>query len=138
MKQVFVDTSALIALGNKRDAFHQAARRVNHELQRQNCLFVTTMAVVLEFGNAFSPVRLRQTATTLIEALRESERWMCMELDELLFQKAFERYKQVQDKEWGLVDCLSMIIAKEAGIMEIFTTDHHFEQAGFTILLPSQ
>jgi predicted nucleic acid-binding protein len=136
MKQVFVDTSALIALGNKRDAFHQAAYRVNAELQRQRCSFVTTGAVVFEFGNAFSPLRLRQTAITLIRALRESERWTCMPLDDRLFQKAFERFQHVRDKEWGLVDCLSMIVAEEASITEIFTTDHHFEQAGFRILLP--
>lgn len=61
-----------------------------------------------------------------------------MTLDDTLFQKTFDRFKHVQDKEWGLVDCLSMIVAEEAGIVEIFTTDHHFEQAGFTILLPPQ
>lgn len=138
MKQVFVDTSALIALGNTRDAVHSVARQVNHELQRQHVHFVTTVAVVLEFANAFSSVRLRRTAITLIEALRASERWTCVELDDVLFQHAFDRYKQVQDKEWGLVDCLSMVVAQDAGILEIFTTDHHFEQAGFTILLPPQ
>lgn len=36
------------------------------------------------------------------------------------------------DKEWGLVDCTSIVLAKEMGIHEIFTTDHHFEQAGFS------
>lgn len=138
MKQVFVDTSALIALGNARDGFHAAARQVNHELQRQNIHFVTTMAVILEFANAFSSVQLRRTAITLIEALQASERWTCMALEEGLLQKAFNRYKQVHDKSWGLVDCLSMIVAQDSGIIEIFTTDHHFEQAGFTILLAHQ
>ncbi len=41
----------------------------------------------------------------------------------------------MEDKGWGLVDCTSIVLAKEMGINEIFTTDHHFEQAGFTILL---
>ena len=138
MKQVFVDTSALIALGNTRDAFHRAACQVNNELRQQHCYFVTTAAVLLEFANAFSSLRLRQTAITLIEAMRTSERWTCVNLDEELFQKAFDRFKIVRDKEWGLVDCLSIIVAEESGIREIFSTDHHFEQAGFTILLRPQ
>ncbi len=138
MNKIFVDTSALIALGNKRDAFHQAACRVNYELQRRKCHLVTTMGVMLEFGNAFSYLQLRPTAIKLIEAIRESEQWTCMTLDEKSFHRAFERFKRVRDKEWGLVDCLSMIAAKKCGIVEIFTTDHHFEQAGFTILLPHQ
>lgn len=41
----------------------------------------------------------------------------------------------MSDKDWGLVDCTSIIVAKNLGISEIFTTDHHFEQAGFQILL---
>ena len=38
-----------------------------------------------------------------------------------------------------MVDCTSIVVAKKMKIIEIFTTDHHFEQAGFTILLkPNQ
>ncbi len=33
------------------------------------------------------------------------------------------------------VDTSALIAAKELGIKEIFTADHHFEQAGFEILL---
>lgn len=138
MTQVFVDTSALIALGNTRDAFHHAACQMNTELQRQPCHVVTTIAVLFEFANAFSAPQSRRTAIALIEAIRESERWTCVRLDDEIFQKAFERFKLVQDKAWGLVDCLSIIVAEDAHIMEIFTTDHHFEQAGFRILLPPQ
>ncbi len=119
MNQVFVDTSALIALGNTRDAFHQAAGRVNHDLLQQYYHFVTTSAVILEFANVFSPIRLRRTAITLIEALQKSERWTCVKLDGIMFQKAFERYKQVQDKEWGLVDCLSMIVSNILTIVSL-------------------
>ncbi len=49
--------------------------------------------------------------------------------------KGLELFKRMLDKEWGLVDCTSIAIANDLGITEIFTTDHHFEQAGFNILL---
>jgi predicted nucleic acid-binding protein len=39
------------------------------------------------------------------------------------------------DKDWGFVDCTSIVLAKFLGIKDVFSTDHHFEQAGFTILL---
>jgi len=35
------------------------------------------------------------------------------------------------DKEWSLVDCSSMVVMARRGIAEAFTSDHHFEQAGF-------
>ncbi|MCP4404853.1 MAG: type II toxin-antitoxin system VapC family toxin [bacterium] len=70
MNQVFVDTSALIALGNTRDAFHQAASRVNHDLLQQYYHFVTTSAVILEFANAFSPIRCRNDSLRRTELLK--------------------------------------------------------------------
>ena len=54
MKPIFVDTSALIALGNKKDSFHQQAIEIRNQLKSQNRNFITTNAVLLEFGNAFS------------------------------------------------------------------------------------
>ncbi|QTA83517.1 PIN domain-containing protein [Desulfonema limicola] len=49
--------------------------------------------------------------------------------------KGFDLYKRMNDKDWGLVDCTSIIVSHNMEISEIFTTDHHFEQAGFSILL---
>jgi predicted nucleic acid-binding protein len=39
------------------------------------------------------------------------------------------------DKEWGLTDCISFVVMQEQGLTDALTADHHFEQAGFTILL---
>ncbi len=45
MKPIFVDTSALIALGNKKDSFHQQAIQIRNQLKAQNRKFITTNAV---------------------------------------------------------------------------------------------
>ncbi|MEE4358874.1 MAG: PIN domain-containing protein [Desulfococcaceae bacterium] len=135
MKPVFVDTSALIAIGNRRDSFHPQAVKVRNELKRSQRNFVTTDAVLLEFGNAFSAVRLRPVAVKMIEAVRDSKKWNCIATDRILIDRGFQKFRQLMDKEWGLVDCISIIVSKDAGITEVFTTDHHFEQAGFRILL---
>jgi len=34
-----------------------------------------------------------------------------------------------------MTDCISFVVMKEMGLSEALTADHHFEQAGFTILL---
>jgi len=39
------------------------------------------------------------------------------------------------DKEWSLVDCLSILVCKARGIKDVFTADRHFEQAGLRVLL---
>ena len=38
-------------------------------------------------------------------------------------------------KDWSLTDCTSFEVMKERRITEAFTTDKHFEQAGFDILM---
>ena len=132
---IFVDTSALIAMGNKRDSFHFQALGVNDELSRSNITFITTSAILLEFGNAFSTFNLRPFAIKLIDAVRQSKKWTSIVVDEGIINRSFELFRQMTDKEWGFVDCTSILVAKDMGIKDVFTTDHHFEQAGFNILL---
>jgi len=134
-KHIFVDTSALIAIGNKRDAFHVQALGVNDELSRSNLTFVTTSAILLEFGNAFSSVHLKPFAIKLIDAVMQSKKWSSIVVDENIINRSFELFRQMSDKEWGFVDCTSIQVARDMEIKDIFSTDHHFEQAGFNILL---
>ena len=51
---------------------------------------------------------------------------------------ALELYTRRSDKDWGLIDCGSFVVMGEKGITQAFTNDRHFEQAGFTNLLPGQ
>ncbi|MGL6344062.1 MAG: type II toxin-antitoxin system VapC family toxin [Waterburya sp.] len=135
MKPIFVDTSALIALGNKKDSFHQQAIEIRNQLKSQNRNFMTTNAILLEFGNAFIRIHLKPVAISVIKAIKMSQKWESILINELFFERAFTLYQKMNDKEWGLVDCSSIVIAKEREITEVFSTDRHFKQAGFTILL---
>jgi hypothetical protein len=50
-------------------------------------------------------------------------------------REALELLKSRADKDWTLVDCTSFVLMQRRGIREALTSDHHFEQAGFTALL---
>jgi hypothetical protein len=73
----------------------------------------------------------------LIEAIQNSSKWHYLIIDETLMAQGLNLFKQRLDKDWSLVDCLGIHLARQFQITEIFTTDHHFEQAGFKILLKS-
>jgi predicted nucleic acid-binding protein len=53
----------------------------------------------------------------------------------LLFKRGVELFRTRRDKEWSLTDCISFLVMQQRGISDALTHDHHFEQAGFTILL---
>jgi predicted nucleic acid-binding protein len=136
MTPVFVDTAALIALGNRRDDFHLHAQAIKRELIGVERPFVTTSLVIVELCNAFSSSGFRSTAVQMVESLHHSKRWNVVDVDREWMTVGFELYRKMTDKEWSLVDCISILVANRLKIFEIFTTDHHFEQAGLRILLP--
>ncbi len=137
MKPVFVDTVALIAIGDKNDGLHKEAMQIRRQLIVEKRSFITTDAVLLELCNAFSypDKNLRQTAITMIEDINKSKRWIRIEVDRILMNRGFEKFKKMQDKSWSLVDCIGMVIAEDYGITEIFTGDGDFRQAGFLTLI---
>jgi predicted nucleic acid-binding protein len=55
-----------------------------------------------------------------------------------LFQRALSEYVRHTDKKWSLIDCASISVMRSRGLIEALTNDHHFEQAGFTILLKQE
>lgn len=135
MKNVFVDTAALIAMGDKDNHFHQQALTIKNELKKSQKGFVTTNAVFFELAGYFSQSQRRSTAIKLIETINKSKKWHCVVVGDTLMKGGLALYKQMSDKDWSLVDCISIVVAEKQGITDIFTTDHHFEQAGFSILL---
>lgn len=136
MTRVLVDTAALVALGNKQDDWHEQAVSVSRQLTLAGCRFVTTDAVLLEVGNTFSRVNHKSVALRLIETARRSPRWQSLPIDQDLFSRGLALFRQTSDKDWSLTDCISIVAATDLGIERIFTTDHHFTQAGLDILLP--
>jgi hypothetical protein len=54
------------------------------------------------------------------------------------FLSALALFCNRRDKEWGMVDCVSFVVMQERWLTNALTTDEHFEQAGFRILLRAE
>ena len=132
MTELFLDSSYVIALVNKKDQRHKQALEMARGLGA--CPLVTTDAILLEVGNSLAR-SFKAEAIAVIEEFLFSDEVRIVAVDTALFQKGFDLYKSYQDKSWGLVDCISFIVMREAGITDALTTDRHFEQAGFNALL---
>lgn len=74
------------------------------------------------------------------EAVRRLKGWPPVRLIQVtseLRDEAVEMFSARPDKNWGLVDCASFLVMSKHGVFDAFTTDRHFEQAGFNCLLPA-
>ncbi|MBJ7898803.1 MAG: PIN domain-containing protein [Cyanobacteria bacterium RI_101] len=135
MTEVFLDTSFATALSSVTDQNHVKAVKLANQIETNRTHLVTTQAILLEIGNALSKQKYRAAAIQLLDALEADPSIEIILLTNSLYQLAFDLFKQREDKEWGLVDCISFIVMQDRGISDALTADTHFQQAGFRALL---
>jgi predicted nucleic acid-binding protein len=131
----FLDASYAIALSVISDSNHEKAVTLADELDSNSTRLVTTRAVILEIGNALSKQRYRSAAAVLLQALEDDPRVEIIELTNALHRTGLQLYREREDKEWGITDCISFVVMRERGLAAALTADHHFRQAGFRVLL---
>ena len=137
MHKAFVDTAAWLALINVVEhQLHEHAQRVMTELRGQQTCLVTTEFVLLEVADALSDPILRPHTVRFIDGLRQLPLLRILPASKDLLADGWRLYRQRLDKDWGLTDCTSFVIMTRERITQAFTSDRHFEQAGFVKLLP--
>lgn len=133
--RIFVDTAAWLALLNKNDVLHRRATDLNRDLLSGETHYVTTDYVLTEVANALARPPYRKSTIRFLEAVLSSKGVTVVPITRERFLRAWQLYKSRHDKEWGLTDCTSFIIMEEQRIREAFTSDRHFQQAGYLCLL---
>jgi uncharacterized protein len=122
MTEVFLDTSFAIALSSVTDQNHERAVELAHQIETTRTRLVTKQ-------------KYRTAAIQLLESLETDPSVEVVLLANSLYKLGFNLFKQREDKEWGLVDCISFIVMQDRGITDALTADNHFQQAGFRALL---
>jgi uncharacterized protein len=132
MKTIFADTSYYIALLTPTDRWHQRALAVTGAYD--GCI-LTTAWVLLELGSYFAPTLNRRAFLQLVSTLQEDRDVLAVPSNSDDFHAGLTLFSQRLDKSWSLVDCISFNTMRAHGIIDAWTTDHHFQQAGFNALL---
>jgi uncharacterized protein len=135
MTEIFLDTSFAIALSSVTDQNHVRAVKLANQIETNKTHLVTTQAILLEIGNSLSKQKYRAAAIQLLDSLETDPSVEVVLLTNSLYKLAFNLFKRREDKEWGLVDCISFIVMQNRGITHALTADAHFQQAGFRALL---
>jgi uncharacterized protein len=133
--EVFLDTVYAVALAAASDLLHVQAVDLSKQMEKEGIRLITTQAVLLEIGNALSKIRYRTASIQILSSLESDPSVEIIPLSPELSSKAFSLYKSRPDKEWGLIDCFSFVVMEDRGIKEALTSDEHFQQAGYNILL---
>jgi predicted nucleic acid-binding protein len=131
MNVLCADTFFFLALLNKKDSFHEAALRYGSK----SLPLLTTAWVLTEVGDALSDPENRDAFLRLLNTLQLASDARIIPPSESLFQRGVDLYRERSDKDWSLTDCISFVVMQDEGVTDALTGDHHFEQAGFCVLL---
>ena len=135
MSAVFLDTSGLIALTDADDYWHTKAVDVWKDLVRQKRQLVVSSLVLIELADGLAKVHFRKIAIQLKDALTGAPNVEFVRVDEQLEVAGWQLFRSRDDKDWGMTDCTSFAIMTERNLSDVFGLDHHFEQAGFNLLI---
>ena len=129
MNQVFVDTSAILALLVATDEAHPAAKMAFARLAAREAALLTTSYVLVEtyalLGRrlGMEAVRgFREQFAPLLEVI-----WV----DQDLHNRALDTLLQRGSRQLSLVDVTSFLVIGEQQIEEVFAFDRQFENEGF-------
>jgi uncharacterized protein len=130
---VFVDTSALLALSDSDDLSHTMAAKVWRRLINEKHELFTTNYVLVE------TTTLLQTRTG-VEAVRGFQAAIApllrtVWIGEDVHKTSLQTLLIANLRRLSLVDCSSMTVARQLGIEHFFAFDRHFAQRGFTCLV---
>ena len=135
MKKIFVDTFYWIEITRPDSDWAEPIKKATAYSRKY--LWVTTDEVFTEFMNGLSPFGpfMRDKAVKVVNAMMERANLQVVPQTRDSFRQGLAFYAARSDKDYSLVDCISMNTMHSQNIDEVLTNDHHFEQAGFQILL---
>ncbi|HHT9138873.1 MAG TPA: type II toxin-antitoxin system VapC family toxin [Candidatus Wunengus sp. YC60] len=128
---IFADTSALFALFNPNDEFHNSAKEW---FKNQRPKLVLTDYIVDELLALAISRTNKEFALTISKRIRDLAG--IKKIAEEDFYKAWEIFDRYQDKDWSLTDCTSYVFMERSGIKKAFAFDPHFDQFGSVLRVP--
>ncbi|MBI4556659.1 MAG: type II toxin-antitoxin system VapC family toxin [Candidatus Hydrogenedentes bacterium] len=96
---------------------------------------VTTQWVLAELGNFVAATPDRRRFEPFVRKISVDARFLIVPADGRLFEAGLRLYAARRDKNWSLIDCISFVVMEELRLDQTLTADHHFEQAGFKVVL---
>jgi predicted nucleic acid-binding protein len=129
---VFVDTSAILAVLNANDRHHAAVKSVWEKLLLEgDQLYVNNYVLIESFALLQSRFGLEAVRLFQGDMLPVMETvWV----DEVTHNPAVSALSAANRRSLSLVDCASFETMRQLGIALAFTLDNHFKEQGFEVI----
>jgi predicted nucleic acid-binding protein len=132
---VFVDTSGLYAIVDKKDASYQAAKEEIGKVTANGQRLVVTDYVIDEAITLAKARSGARVALRILDLIEQSVGIRVERIDDGRFDEAKAFFRRHTDHAYSFTDCSSFVVMRELGLRQALTTDRHFSEAGFEALL---
>jgi len=136
--EVFVDTSALYAFVDKKDAHHPRASDAVRKLIKAGRRLIVSDYVIAETVNLANARSGSTVATRVLDLIEQSSGIRIEWIDPVRFERTKTFFRKHADHSYSFTDCTSFVIMRELRVTDALTTDGHFAEAGFRALLPTR
>lgn len=133
-RELFVDSSAWIALADDADQYHDAAAEAYPDFLKGYQRLVTTNLVVAETYITLRCGLGSQAALAFLEGIDGSIRIEKVYSTPELEKAAAGLLRQYEDHDFSFTDAASFALMAEREITQAFAFDHHFITAGFSLV----
>jgi len=127
---IFVDTSAFLAIENRRDTYHAQSLNFRDSYLKTGQALITSDYVLDE---SYTIIRLRAGHTIAVkfgEVLRKSQLIYIEYITAEIIEKAWDIFKTFADHDFSFTDCTSFALMERLNISNVFTFDAHFKEYG--------
>lgn len=127
---IFVDTSAFLAIENRRDAHHSRALSLRNTWLKKGQTLVTSDYVLDE---SYTIIRLRAGHPVVVqfgEAIRNSQLLRIVYVTPEIIEEAWRLFKAHADHDFSFTDCTTFSLMERLSISAAFTFDSHFKEYG--------
>jgi predicted nucleic acid-binding protein len=132
VSQVFLDTSAVLALVNPKDEHHPRARKGFESLSSRKAGLLTSSYVLVETYALLE----RRMGLAALQAFRSDLVPLCEVawIDETVHEAGLDLLIERRKRGLSLVDTTSFIVMRTRRLDEAFCFDPHFEEEGFLLV----
>jgi len=135
--KIFVDTSAFVALYDKKDQYHHKATAYFESLDPNSIQLHTSNYVVDE---TITRIRIQDGHKSAVEFGKHffiSKIFHKHYVGQDAEKEAFTLFGKYSDKDLSFTDCTSFALMKRLGIKKAFSFDDDFANVGFEVANPT-
>ena len=133
--RIFLDTSGLIALSDRKDRNHKTARAYLEDRVHKGARFVLGRNVLVEYIDGVTKRIGKKKALEELHNILNSKLLVIEPVSKLDWDLAVKYFRKYDDQQIDITDCLSFAIMERLGLDTAMTFDSDFRTHGFKAVI---